>query len=310
LILLSIITIGIIAFVACTKDESTTNGETKPNNITQRTAESNELAFDITENIYNLKYFATLNDSIVESTLTVTVNDKELFETNYIFDTKELHWKLKQSQLIISKGNELKAKSIPIEKLQDIINILTNNYDTIFSDAINKKDILLISSLNYHKSIINSSIRAKSNNEDCNCTVHPAFLVDKTFFNCQEEHFLNVSELKNYLTNYINQNSNVDSSTLNLMAFLNNYQENEIRFDEFYNFYIEKQTFINFITETLNSGKRNCGWWCPMGCGSSIGCCSNYSGCCLYSDIICGVHDVLCLNCKPRWFCGPKCVPE
>jgi|LakMenEpi03Aug12_release.lakeMendotaPanAssembly.Ray.scaffolds.fasta_scaffold441193_2 hypothetical protein len=41
--------------------------------------------------------------------------------------------------------------------------------------------------------------------------------------------------------------------------------------------------------------------------GSDHGCCGNYQGPCLYWHSICWVHDKVCLECTPKWFCGPAC---
>jgi hypothetical protein len=41
--------------------------------------------------------------------------------------------------------------------------------------------------------------------------------------------------------------------------------------------------------------------------GSDHGCCGNYDGDCYYFHPICYLHDKMCQNCKPRWFCLPGC---
>lgn len=59
--------------------------------------------------------------------------------------------------------------------------------------------------------------------------------------------------------------------------------------------------------ENITASGCGIGWW-PS--GSSHGCCGNYSGCCYHVHWVCYVHDKICTNCKPRWFCFSGCVPD
>lgn len=66
--------------------------------------------------------------------------------------------------------------------------------------------------------------------------------------------------------------------------------------------------YVSLHPENIASGSGDClgGWW-PT--GHSHGCCGNYSGCCWYWHPACYIHDKMCINCKPRWFCFSGCVP-
>jgi hypothetical protein len=44
--------------------------------------------------------------------------------------------------------------------------------------------------------------------------------------------------------------------------------------------------------------------------GSDHGCCGNYSGPCYYWHPACYVHDKMCSDCTPRWFCFSGCIPD
>lgn len=178
----------------------------------------------------------------------------------------------------------------------------------IFSVTVDNKDTILISSLSYHKSIINSVLRSYSTNENCDCTVHPEYLIGKAFFNCQEEYFYQTDTLRNILESY-GQEYEIDSSTQNLINYLRTYSNEQIRFDDVYSFYVSKSNFNQFVIEMTNFYSRECAWWCPLGCGSDHGCCGNYEGCCLYRHELCYIHDKLCTNCKPVKFL-PGCVPD
>ncbi|MGN6495167.1 MAG: hypothetical protein ACTHLE_24480 [Agriterribacter sp.] len=44
--------------------------------------------------------------------------------------------------------------------------------------------------------------------------------------------------------------------------------------------------------------------------GSDHGCCGNYQGPCWYWHPVCYIHDKMCKNCTPKWFCFSGCVPD
>lgn len=111
------------------------------------------------------------------------------------------------------------------------------------------------------------------------------------------------------MSDYATENSPIDSKTLELISFLDTYTEETIRFDDYYSFYVDKNDFNLFVSNMITSS-GGCAWWCPLGCGSDHGCCGNYSGCCLYWHPGCYVHDKMCTNCKPEWFCLPGCKPD
>lgn len=170
--------------------------------------------------------------------------------------------------------------------------------------------ITLLLLLNYHLSIIRAAIRGDLNNSTCDCTVHPAFLIDSSYFNCQEDHSYNVSDLKSAMNDYIADFGTLDTDSQGLYNFLYSTQDVTIDFNSYYSYYVSNSDFNLFLGQQINSISGNCGWWCPIGCGSDHGCCGNYSGCCLYRNIMCYVHDKLCTDCNPSWFCLPGCVPD
>lgn len=99
---------------------------------------------------------------------------------------------------------------------------------------------------------------------------------------------------------------------MELFSYLNNSSEEEISFNEYYSYYMSANDFQRFIDNQLASSSfgGDCGWWCLLGCGSDHGCCGNYSGCCLYWNPICYIHDRMCTDCEPAWFCLPGCKPD
>ncbi len=154
-------------------------------------------------------------------------------------------------------------------------------------------------------------------NQDCKCNVHPSFLLGKSNFNCQEEQYINVTKLKRILNYSQSLNNGFDISTKNLKNYLEKNDKKSIRFDKYYSFYVNQENYnsqLNNIISAQNSNDElnfdDCGWWCVLGCGSDYGCCGNYSGCCLFWSINCLIHDSLCSNCEPNWFCLPGCIED
>lgn len=116
--------------------------------------------------------------------------------------------------------------------------------------------------------------------------------------------------MKNILNDYVSENTEIDSSTANLIDYLESYEEETINFNEYYSFYISNEDYQTFINYQKTDSSGDCGWYCIMGCGSDHGCCGNYSGCCIYWHIGCYIHDKQCTECQPPKYCLPGCVPD
>lgn len=278
-------------------------------------ADKNQLNFKINSN-EKISFISNLNNGKVTSSLNFK-SDNTTYSIKYNIDVNISHWKLKQADKVILKSEELISKRIDSKTLSDLTNSLEIFYKDNYHTLSNNSDPILISMLNYYKSIFNVAKSSIENNNDCECTVHPAFLLEKINFNCQEEQYIDVNDLKSILNDYKVSNVSIDNSTENLIQFLDKTNKLQIRFDDYYSYYISKEDYNNTLTNFLNPVKSSqtvnrgdCAWWCPLGCGSDHGCCGNYSGCCLYIHVTCYVHDKLCTNCKPAWFCLSGCVPD
>lgn len=262
------------------------------------------LFIEIEDKSYKILLTGSYFQDEVSSKLKVFLSNDLIFEVPYNFNVNEEHWRLKQASKIITQATILKNISPSI--IIDVQKILDRSIDYIYAETLDSKDKDLVSIVNFHNAILNSTIRSNNENSDCNCTVHPGFIVDKTFFNCQEDQFYNVDELSSILSDYADNNV-LDIPTSNLITYLQNTSETKIRFDDYYNFYFPKEDFQNSITDFLqNSPNKRC--W--LGQGSGHGCCGNYSGCCYYINPICHVHDAMCSDCRPSWFCLPGCKPD
>lgn len=263
-----------IVIASCTSENGENSEIKEQKNLVNNTDYSSRITsedtlyFEIRKNNYIISYSSkTINDSLTRS-FTVSKNNSSLFNITYDFDTNREHWKLYQSDKVIEKADLLKDNQINLETLYDVKNLIDEYSPYIFSQIVNTKNENIVSSINYYNSIINTAIRSLKNNEDCNCTVHPDFLTDKTFFNCQEDHFYNVLELKNITNDYVSESTEIDSSTVSLIEFLETYEQQTINFNEVYSFYTSNEDYQIFIDNQKTYSGGDCAWWCPLGCGS------------------------------------------
>lgn len=123
-------------------------------------------------------------------------NSNLLFEIDYFYDMRIENWKLTQADKILNNADFLKNENINLNDLKNANNIIDDHIAYIFAETIDIKNNYLLSSINYSNSIIKTTIRSLETNNDCKCTTHPSFLVDKSFFNCQEDNFYDVNKLK------------------------------------------------------------------------------------------------------------------
>jgi hypothetical protein len=282
---------------------------------------SKSLDFKISDNNIVVIYKSSKNHNEINSELIILENNIIILKQEYKFDTSIKYWKLNQANNVIKSANDLKLTNISVLKTKEIIKILDENISHIFYDTYKNKDKYVVSSFNYHKSILNTFIRSEDNiknnktvntNNNCNCTVHPFYLTDKMFFNCQEDHNYDKEYLLNTISefNVLNNIQNIDNQTSNLINYLNNNSNNTINFKDYYDFYISNEDFENFIETVQYQTSGDCSDSCLLGCGSDHGCCGNYEGCCLFWSLACYIHDRTCSDCTPAWYCLPGCKPD
>ncbi|MGY0427191.1 MAG: hypothetical protein ACWIPI_10265, partial [Polaribacter sp.] len=108
-------------------------------------------------------------------------------------------WKLKQEEKLMKKAKILVTKNFTEKNLKEILDGLFKFYSSYSQEISKNSNPFLLSSLSYHKSILSSAYRSISNNSECDCSVHPAFLIGKTNFNCQEEQFIKIDTLRKIL---------------------------------------------------------------------------------------------------------------
>lgn len=213
-------------------------------------------------------------------------------------------WKAKQKENILQKINEVKSKNLNLSQIQIVI----TEIESIFENSTNLASHEVLYGLSYNLSIFKSIERSLLNPNNSGCTVHPGFLVGKTFFGCQEDVIFNKSELNATLSQYESENG-IDPNTQSLRNLLNNTISNNLTFKEVYNLYYPINDYNTRLNSLANSELPPQGGGCWM-YGSTHGCCGNYKGCCYLSHMLCYFHDRMCTKCKPGWFCFKGCVPD
>ena len=310
-VLISTIFVVIMIF-ACTRDslvnenKSLETKDGKSNMMARYNSANDTLSINIEDGNYKINLTGSIYENDVISNFQVIYGGNIVFDIPYEFNVNDTHWRLQQHPKIILKAKNLANVSPQI--IIDVQSILDKSVDYIYSETLEVKNTQLVSLVNYYNSILNTRIRANNENSDCDCKVNPEFILNKTFFNCQEDQFYEVSQLKQIISDY-STNNQLDSSTTALKSFLNNTSLQKINYETYYSFYVTPDNFDTFVNNVAQTN-GDCSSWCPLGCGSDHGCCGNYSGCCLYWDIHCYIHDKLCVNCTPSWFCLPGCKPD
>ncbi len=91
-----------------------------------------------------------------------------------------------------------------------------------------------------------------------------------------------------------------------MIMYLQNTSETKVRFDDYYSFYFLKENFQNSVTDFYKTLLVNVA---GLDKDRAI-CCGNYLGCCYYVNPICYVHDTMCSDCRPSWFCLRGCKSD
>lgn len=272
----------------------------------------NELQYLPSAPIPSLSSVSISNNPVaksVESQIVITKSN-----TNFTFKT-ELNfassaWKAIQKNQVELKINEIKQKNLNLSEIQAIINeleVLLQNSSDISSHEV-------LYSLTYNLSIFKTAKRSISDPSNSGCTIHPAFLVRKSYFVCQEDDIFNKVDLLNVLNNFENE-FGPSLKIQQIRSFVNNNPSSSISFKDIYNIHYPIATFNlsldNSINAPIPTATGDCSR-CLLGCASAHGCCGNYSGCCYYWHEICYIHDKFCsfTKCRPRNICFSGCKPD
>jgi hypothetical protein len=239
---------------------------------------------------------------VVNSTMTLT---NLVPGITYALSFNDPVWKVNQTTQIEQKAADLSNFNLPLSAIQATIADL----EAIREDVITSASPAVLYSLSINISIFKTLARKAANPSDCNCTVHPSFLIGDSYFLCQEDNFYNKTNLAAVLDQYEIEFGQTPDGIL-IKQYVQSFLGTDIPFANVYGLTVSTQAFDQTILNFQNgSGSGNCAWWCPIGCGSDHGCCGNYEGCCLYKHILCYIHDKICVNCVPKDLCLPGCKP-
>lgn len=307
--------LGITLFIGCFKKGENILAENSLNVVTN----SNETylaEIKIGDKIFN--YSSKNEGAITKSDLKILKDGLIIYESQFELDTTINDYRLLQHKKVEKIAKSLSYKLD--EKDYKVISANTKSFiETIFnSTSVRKKHV---QSILFHFAIINTKMRAFENNF-YQCVPHPGYILGRSYFWCQEDFYVDVKLIKNLYKTHPELIKDLKSEKL--LNFINSTQSDLLSFDKIYSFYISKDNFLKSLdnifsrnnpssdnkTTSIAELSGDCSWWCPLGCGTDWGCCGNYSGCCLYSNTICYIHDAICTNCQPRWFCFSGCVPD
>lgn len=274
--------------------------------------------FEIGNKTY--KYDSELKSGRTTSTLKVFKGNSILYESAYELDTTISDYRLLQHK----KVEEL-SKSLKFELQEKDYSIISSQVKSFFEAMFNNSSVRKrhVQSIFFHFAVINTKKRALLRNDGLyECLPHPGYILEKSYFWCQEDFFVKVALIKDVYLKHPDLMK--DLKAKNLHDFIMSTNDEFLSYDKIYSFSVTKEKYLKSLDNIYirNNSTNNtaslsaeieagdCAWWCPLGCGSDWGCCGNYSGCCFYRSIECYIHDRICTNCEPKWFCFSGCVPD
>ena len=233
-----------------------------------------------------------------------------IFDIDYLYDVSVSHYKLYQSDQVVELAKDLQINTsfISLSEMKKVLNQFMK--DAYVPKLKTLESHLLLNSIHYHISVMDTRIRYLETNQDtCECTVHPAYLVDKANFVCQEDYFI-PKQVIEMLLDVKDDNPISMSERSGLRKHLGPHLNSSyISFKTLYSFYVDEEVFTGSIN-ALKNGVSFSNAMCWFGQGSDWGCCGNYSGCYYYWSFLCYLHDWYCTDCHNVDVCLPGCVPD
>lgn len=289
--------------------------------------EDNKLSMGFRFNNIVIDFVAVQDDKAVTSTLILrnVLNDTKT-ESGFFINTGKRGYKFGAHEKVIKAANQLVGK-FSIEEVEELLKAYEEFGTAIFANKSVDRSSNVVKALYYHKAIFSTLLRSLKEKEECGCTPHPAYFVDKMGFSCQEDFYIDPDV---YLEQIKKMDIKTDPTLVPLRAFLlANKNKGLISYDRVRAAYIEPKanymkriTFYNSVYGDVDSKKSNSSlsldnmqksqMQAEPECmeGSDFGCCGNYEGCCIISYPECFWHDLQCFNsqCWPWWYCGPSCT--
>lgn len=310
LAILSIAFLSSIFIYSCTKDVKSTNND--PQKI-----------LNFKENKISVSYESKVVNGLLNFSIDIKDGESgKAIKEEFSISTDRAQLAKDISKQISAKQKDLSSKfnAEEISKiLKAINNMITNVTVNIADDDLLNLEVQglfmsksLIQSINRQilKNNQNSSFSVSAIQTEfldaeifTSNTVYEGFNRGFSSFSLSEDLIVNVDEF----SNTINQNTQASQQmeSVFIKDVLNQINTNNISIFE-----LEK----NLVSFTANNPSKFEGEVSPLGYrwpkGSDHGCCGNYDGNCLYFHPICYLHDKMCKDCTPRWFCLPGCKKD
>lgn len=184
------------------KSEKELSNNLLSNNLLINNFDTNKL--NVSQTFKNTIFLFEVNkvDNIINSHFTVTTLDnKVIYETKYNLNSTPENYKLYQTERVldIANGINYNFKDNTYAEIEYNMHVFFLN---IFNEFRDKNISPLLNLLYFHNSIISIKKRSKETNViDCECTLHPGYLLDKTGFICQEDFYIPIDILKDLVAN-------------------------------------------------------------------------------------------------------------
>ena len=314
-----------LVFYACNKNNFSEESIPK-NKLTITDNKVDAFSAQYKSGFMTMVYRAKETNSITESSLeffNAEVGSSPLATINFSLDISEPAYKLIQHEKVINQANSLSKRLKPadVKAMSDLFEVFGEG---IIADKSTNGFSPVIQSVAFHKAILNAMKRAGAT-QDCGCTPHPGYFVDKTFFLCQEDVSISPSLYANLLKNGGYKMNDKEKTLLQFLEQKAN--EKTIPSSEVFGFIEPKEFFLQRINNSVSraaslkqarlegkEAENGVAKSLLMDClrGSDWGCCGNYSGCCWFAAVECYLHDAACSysKCQPTWLCGPQCKPD
>lgn len=259
------------------------------------------------ENGIKIMYKAVNSDKKIISKVDIfnvgNLPHKKILSTSFTEDrTNEDSYRLGVYKDVIEKANNYKA-DLRIEEWEKLIPVYENFLLTFKNTDLTTFKTDLGQSTAFHFSIYKTIDRSLSNNTTCDCLPSPFYFTGKTPFMCLKDVIFNIEEsIKVFNENKEEFEKKYSAESIDvLLNYFKNQTEPEVSLEDMY-FKLgdtNPDDYGHHIDEIECFG------------GGQHGCCGNYAGCCWYAHPGCLGHDLICRNCRPRWFCGGDfCVPD
>lgn len=230
-------------------------------------------------NLSKVDFYKDISNQITEKQKRIS-NDYTLTEIRTMVSVMD--------DMVLSETNEITNDELKDMRTQGLF--VCNSLVKSISRLISKKDIL--------------HLRIGDGETQTTNTVYEGFKREMSSFALDEDLQINVQDYITYIEN--NPELGIEKGFTFVKGILENKNSTNISLTELQN---------DILTFTINNpnlfeGDSDpvTGYRWPQ--GSDHGCCGNYSGNCWYWHPACWVHDKMCSDCTPRWFCFSGCVPD